>query len=108
MLPFGGNQLRKTIEGGTTLVRGGAYKQTKTGEQLQTAVNNDITTPGGLANVVKGTLFGKSAISEVGNFYDAGGKAKSEKYTEAQKAGYEQSVLEQLFPTSTQSTGNVS
>lgn len=108
VLPFGGNQLRKTIEGGTTLVRGGAYKQTKTGEQLQTEVNNDITTPGGLANVVKGTLFGKSAISEVGDFYDAGGKAKSEKYTEAQKAGYEQSVLEQLFPTSTQSTGNVS
>lgn len=108
VLPFGGNQLRKTIEGGTTLVRGGAYKQTKTGEQLQTEVNNDITTPGGLTNVVKGTLFGKSAISEVGDFYDAGGKAKSEKYTEAQKAGYEQSVLEQLFPTSTQSTGNVS
>ncbi|MBS6622756.1 MAG: hypothetical protein KH315_11440 [Faecalibacterium prausnitzii] len=108
VLPFGGNQLRKTIEGGTTLVRGGAYKQTKTGEQLQTEVNNDITTPSGLANMVKGTLFGKSAISEVGDFYDAGGKAKSEKYTEAQKAGYEQSVLEQLFPTSTQSTGNVS
>lgn len=108
VLPFGGNQLRKTIEGGTTLARGGAYKQTKTGEQLQTEVNNDITTPGGLANVVKGTLFGKSAISEVGDFYDAGGKAKSEKYTEAQKAGYEQSVLDQLFPTSTQSTGNVS
>lgn len=108
VLPFGGNQLRKTIEGGTTLVRGGAYKQTKTGEQLQTEVNNDITTPGGLANVVKGTLFGKSAISEVGDFYDAGGKAKSEKYTEAQKAGYQESVLEQLFPTSTQSTGNVS
>lgn len=108
VLPFGGNQLRKTIEGGTTLVRGGAYKQTKTGEQLQTEVNNDITTPGGLTNVVKGTLFGKSAISEVGDFYDAGGKAKSEKYTEAQKAGYQESVLEQLFPTSTQSTGNVS
>ena len=108
VLPFGGNQLRKTIEGGTTLVRGGAYKQTKTGEQLQTEVNNDIITPGGLANVVKGTLFGKSAISEVGDFYDAGGKAKSEKYTEAQKAGYQESVLEQLFPTSTQSTGNVS
>lgn len=108
VLPFGGNQLRKTIEGGTTLARGGAYKQTKTGEQLQTEVNNDITTPGGLANVVKGTLFGKSAISEVGDFYDAGGKAKSEKYTEAQKAGYEQSVLDQLFPTSTQNTGNVS
>lgn len=108
VLPFGGNQLRKTIEGGTTLVRGGAYKQTKTGEQLQTEVNNDITTPGGLANVVKGTLFGKSAISEVGDFYDTGGKAKSEKYTEAQKAGYQESVLEQLFPTSTQSTGKVS
>lgn len=108
VLPFGGNQLRKTIEGGTTLVRGGAYKQTKTGEQLQTEVNNDVTTPGGLANVVKGTLFGKSAISEVGDFYDAGGKAKSEKYTEAQKAGYQESVLDQLFPTSTQSTGNVS
>ena len=108
VLPFGGNQLRKTIEGGTTLVRGGAYKQTKTGEQLQTEVNNDITTPGGLANVVKGTLFGKSAISEVGDFYDAGGKAKSEKYTEAQKAGYQESVLDQLFPTSTQSTGKVS
>ena len=102
ILPFGGNQLRKTIEGGTALVRGGVYKQTKTGEQLQTSVDRNIW------NVLRGLPFGKSALLEMGEYYDNGGTPKSVRYTEAYKAGYEKSVLEQLFPTSTQSAGNVS
>jgi len=102
ILPFGGNQLRKTIEGGTALVRGGVYKQTKTGEQLQTSVDRNIW------NVLRGLPFGKSALLEMGEYYDNGGTPKSARYTEAYKAGYEKSVLEQLFPTSTQSAGNVS
>ena len=107
VLPFGGNQLRKTIEGANVLVRGGAYQQTKTGEKLQTIVNSDVTTSGGLANVLKGLAFGKSAINEVGHYYDNGGRPKSEQYTAARKAGYSDELLEQLFPSSDQSVGNV-
>ncbi len=91
-LPFGGNQLRKTIEGGTALARGGAYKQTKQGEQLQTSVERKPL------SVVQGLVFGKSALPEMGEYYDSGAKPKSTAYTEAYQAGYDTAVLDQLFP----------
>lgn len=107
-MPFGGNQLRKTTEGLRTFADGGMYTQSKQGKQLQVEVNNDLSTFGGWRNLISAAAFGKSAIPEVREYYDNGGKTKSIKYTEAHDAGYETSVLDQLFPTSTQSTGNVS
>lgn len=107
-MPFGGNQLRKTTEGLRTFADGGMYTQSKQGKQLQVDVNNDLSTLGGWRNLISAAAFGKSAIPEVREYYDNGGKTKSIKYTEAHDAGYETSVLDQLFPTSTQSTGNVS
>lgn len=107
-MPFGGNQLRKTTEGLRTFADGGMYTQSKQGKQLQVEVNNDLSTLGGWRNLISAAAFGKSAIPEVREYYDNGGKTKSIKYTEAHDAGYETSVLDQLFPTSTQSTGNVS
>lgn len=107
-MPFGGNQLRKTAEGLRTFADGGMYTQSKQGKQLQVEVNNDLSTLGGWRNLISAAAFGKSAIPEVREYYDNGGKTKSIKYTEAHDAGYETSVLDQLFPTSTQSTGNVS
>lgn len=107
-MPFGGNQLRKTTEGLRTFADGGMYTQSKQGKQLQVEVNNDLSTLGGWRNLISAAAFGKSAIPEVREYYDNGGKTKSIKYTEAHDAGYETSVLDQLFPTSTQNTGNVS
>lgn len=107
-MPFGGNQLRKTTEGLRTFADGGMYTQSKQGKQMQVEVNNDLSTLGGWRNLISAAAFGKSAIPEVREYYDNGGKTKSIKYTEAHDAGYETSVLDQLFPTSTQSTGNVS
>lgn len=107
-MPFGGNQLRKTAEGLRTFADGGMYTQSKQGKQLQVEVNNDLSTLGGWRNLISAAAFGKSAIPEVREYYDNGGKTKSIKYTEAHDAGYETSVLDQLFPTSTQSTGKVS
>ena len=107
-MPFGGNQLRKTAEGLRTFADGGMYTQSKQGKQLQVEVNNDLSTLGGWRNLISAAAFGKSAIPEVREYYDNGGQTKSIKYTEAHDAGYETSVLDQLFPTSTQSTGNVS
>lgn len=107
-MPFGGNQLKKTYEGLRTFADGGMYTQSKQGKQLQVEVNNDLSTLGGWRNLISAAAFGKSAIPEVREYYDNGGKTKSIKYTEAHDAGYETSVLDQLFPTSTQSAGNIS
>lgn len=86
LLPFGGNQMKKTVEGVNTMARGGMYKQTKQGEQLQTPVNNDPGTLQGAANWAKAALFGRSAIDEVGDYYDQNGRPMTEKKTEVYKA----------------------
>ena len=91
-MPFGGNQLRKTTEGLRTFADGGMYTQSKQGKQLQVEVNNDLSTLGGWRNLISAAAFGKSAIPEVREYYDNGGKTKSIKYTEAHDAGYETSV----------------
>lgn len=65
-MPIGGGQLKKTVEGVSTMARGGYYKQGKDGEQLQTAVDQNM------ANWLKAMTFGRSAITEVGEYYDSG------------------------------------
>lgn len=65
-MPIGGGQLKKTVEGVSTMARGGYYKQGRDGEQLQTAVDQNM------ANWLKAMMFGRSAITEVGEYYDSG------------------------------------
>lgn len=64
--PFGGGQLKKSLEGLDTMVKGGYYKQGKDGAELQTAVDQNM------ANWLKAMTFGRSAITEVGEYYDSG------------------------------------
>lgn len=64
--PFGGGQLKKSLEGLDTMVKGGYYKQGKDGAELQTAVDQNM------ANWLKAMMFGRSAITEVGEYYDSG------------------------------------
>ena len=70
LLPFGGNQLKKTTEGLRTMAKGGVYGQTKKGEQLRVEVDN--TDP---LKWVQAAFFGPSALPEVRQYYDSGAKA---------------------------------
>jgi hypothetical protein len=85
VLPFGGQQVRKTIEGAQAL--GLVPKLTKDGFETQQAATNKkgkLITPTerNLESVAKGLLFGKYAIPNVKNVYDEGGKPFGEKQTD--------------------------
>ena len=59
MLPIAGGQVNKTIKGLNMMRKGGSYKQTNEGEQLQFAVDQDKKT-----NWLQAALFGKWAVPE--------------------------------------------
>lgn len=83
MLPVAGGQVNKTIKGLNLMQKGGSYKQTNKGEQLQFAVDKDKKT-----NWAQALLFGKWATD--------GGKAymkdKSMKLGEKQTETYKKLV----------------
>lgn len=83
MLPVAGGQVNKTIKGLNMMRKGGSYKQTNKGEQLQFAVDKDKKT-----NWAQALLFGKWATD--------GGKAymkdKSMKLGEKQTETYKKLV----------------
>lgn len=70
---FGGNQLRKTIQGGRAVVQGGVYSKGKLRYQVD-------QTP---MNYVKGFLFGRSALDESQAYYAERTSDFSENQTEA-------------------------
>ncbi len=70
---FGGNQLRKTLQGGIAVSRGGVYSKGK----LRYPVDQ---TP---MNYAKGVLFGRSALDESQAYYADRTSDFSEKQTEA-------------------------
>ena len=61
-----GNQVRKTIEGGETAIRGGRYSAD--GSQLLYEVEKSPQ------NIARGLLFGRSALPETDAYYEKGGK----------------------------------
>ena len=61
-----GNQVRKTIEGGETAIRGGRYSTD--GTQLLYEVEKSPQ------NIARGLLFGRSALPETDAYYEKGGK----------------------------------
>lgn len=67
--PFGGSQIKKTIEG---------FNATKEGKLTDKKGRTTVNIPTNLENYLKGTAFGKSAIPEVGAYYDNLGRKKSE------------------------------
>ena len=70
---FGGNQIRKTIQGGKTVAQGGVYSKGKLRYQVD-------QTPG---NIFKGVLFGRSALNESQAYYAERTSDFSENQTEA-------------------------
>ncbi|MET3699508.1 hypothetical protein SAMN05877753_111146 [Bacillus oleivorans] len=82
-LPFGGNQLKKTLEGAEALTNEGEYKKDSSlpfvgeNEKLRFPIENPS-----LWNSSKGLLFGPSAFDEASEFYDNDRRLLSEKQTE--------------------------
>lgn len=80
-LPVGGAQIKKSIEGISTINAGGSYKTNKSGEsQLQFPVENKT-----VKKYIKAGLFGKYSISDAKEFSERGYKALSSKQTEGYK-----------------------
>jgi hypothetical protein len=67
LLPFGGGQVKKTIEGGQAL---------RDGKLTDKDGNTTVDIPRTPANIARGLAFGPSAIPEVKKFYDNTGKKK--------------------------------
>ena len=70
---YAGNQARKTLQGGIAVARGGVYSNGKLRYQVD-------QTPG---NILKGVLFGRSALNESQDYYAERTSDFSEKQTEA-------------------------
>jgi hypothetical protein len=79
LLPGGGGQIAKTVEGIETVRREGYYKDTLSGEALQYSVKK---TP---ANMAKAAVFGRSSLPETNKFYEEGERGLSAKQTIEQK-----------------------
>lgn len=77
MMPMG-NQIKKTIQGGTDVFRGGRYSADGTRLLYEVEKNPQ--------NIARGLLFGRNALPEAREYWDNGGKAVlSEKQTEKMK-----------------------
>ncbi|MCI6056933.1 MAG: hypothetical protein MR812_06355 [Clostridia bacterium] len=80
LLPSGGGQIKKTLQGLETMNEGGSYKMGSEGEKLQFAV--DTKDP---ASWVKAALFGKWALPEGQAYISKEVNGLSEKRTEMQR-----------------------
>lgn len=78
-LPMG-NQVKKTIQGTEALARGGVYSGSGENAALQYNVER---TP---ANILRGVLFGKSALPETDAYWATNGRALSEAQTATYKS----------------------
>lgn len=98
-----GNQIRKTIEGGETAIRGGRY--TNDGTQLMYEVESSPQ------NIARGLVFGRNALPETREYWDEGGKAVlSQKQTglmeKAGEYGVEQSTFVDFIQQAKQLQGD--
>lgn len=85
-----GNQIRKTIEGGETAIRGGRY--TNDGTQLMYEVESSPQ------NIARGLLFGRNALPETREYWDEGGKeVLSQKQTGLMEKAGEYGVEQSTF-----------
>lgn len=101
--PFGGGQVKKMIEGASTIIGGGSYALNSDGEkQLQFAVENPTA-----GDWLTALTFGKWALPG-GREYLENFSRESTGYTQAYEAGYGTDILDQLYPGSGKGAGEVS
>lgn len=100
--PFGGGQIKKMIEGASTIIGGGSYALNSDGEkQLQFAVEDPTA-----GDWLTALTFGKWALPG-GREYVENFQKKNVGYTQAYEAGYSTSILDQLYPGSGKGAGKV-
>ena len=101
--PFGGGQVKKMIEGASTIIGGGSYSLNSDGEkQLQFAVEDPTA-----GDWLTALTFGKWALPG-GREYLQNFSRESTGYTQAYEAGYGTDILDQLYPGSGKGAGEVS
>ena len=88
LLPMG-NQIKKTIQGTSDVVRGGRY--TNDGTQLMYEVEQNVP------NAIRGALFGRNALPETREYWDKGkspalSKKQTEMMEQAKAYGIDQAV----------------
>lgn len=100
--PFGGGQVKKMIEGASTIIGGGSYSINADGQkQLQFAVEDPTT-----GDWLTALTFGKWALPG-GREYLEDFNRESTGYTQAYEAGYGTNILDQLYPGSGKGAGQV-
>lgn len=101
--PFGGGQIKKMIEGASTIIGGGSYSFNADGKkQLQFAVEDPTA-----GDWLTALTFGKWALPG-GREYLEDFNRESTGYTQAYEAGYGTDILDQLYPGSGKGAGEVS
>ena len=100
--PVAGGQIKKMIEGASTIIGGGSYTLNSEGEkQLQFAVEDPTA-----GDWLTALTFGKWALPG-GREYVENFQKKNVGYTQAYEAGYSTSILDQLYPGSGKGAGQV-
>lgn len=100
--PVAGGQIKKMIEGASTIIGGGSYTLNSEGEkQLQFAVEDPTA-----GDWLTALTFGKWALPG-GREYVENFRKKNVGYTQAYEAGYSTSILDQLYPGSGKGAGQV-
>lgn len=85
-LPFGGGQIKKTLEGLSAVIQGGVYGMDSAGEkQLKYPVYSD-SVPGGILNTAQAVLMGKSSLPTAQEWADAGYPVLNAKQTACYQA----------------------
>lgn len=95
LLPMG-NQIKKTIQGTSDVVRGGRY--TNDGTQLMYEVEQNVP------NAIRGALFGRNALPETREYWDEGkspalSKKQTEQMQQAEAYGIDRSVYVDFINT---------
>ena len=100
--PVAGGQVKRMIEGASTIIGGGSYTLNSEGEkQLQFAVEDPTA-----GDWLTALTFGKWALPG-GREYVENFQKKNVGYTQAYEAGYSTSILDQLYPGSGKGAGEV-
>ena len=90
--PMGGGQIKKTIEGLDTFIKGGNYGKDNQGRKtLKYPVEKDI------GNAMKSVLFGRYSTEYAQDYIDNGFKSLSAKQTEGYEKAREQGVSYDVF-----------
>lgn len=90
--PFGGGQLKKTVEGLYTYSQGGNYGITSKGEKtLKYPVEQNV------GNAIKSALFGKWSTPEAKDYIDRGFKPLSANQTEAYEKAMKAGITSEQF-----------